>query len=465
MVYSNTQVGGTVTLEKNDNAFTVTAHPAENYEFRGFFDYNNPSVLVCSESTYSSVATEDVNLLAKFYAIVNFETSPQNAGSVTKQQDPISGVIIATAKSSDGYVFDRWLNKATNTVVSSSEVLAIMPNTPETYIACFRPQTNTHTIRIVKSEHGTITLENGKYSYEEGEQVKLIVTPESGWRLAVLAGLPENYDMDNQTFTMPGKHVTITAIFKEVRRLRVYANTLVGGTVTVETYPGSEFSATAHPAENYEFLGFFDYNNPNVLISSESTYSVIATENVDLLAKFYPIVNFEVSPQNTGSVTKERDPITGNITATAKPAKGYVFYKWLDKETNTVVNGMEGVSLSPSDPSTYVACFRPENSYFINTMATTHGSLIVENAKEYYMEGDAITLKAIPEEGYVLKGFSYSTEESLFKPMTGNTFLMPSHNTWVYAEFIRQYTVNVVASSEQGGSVAGGGKYKDGEKV
>lgn len=75
------------------------------------------------------------------------------------------------------------------------------------------PAPNMYGITIGTMEHGTVTAD--KQTAAEGETVTLTVTPDSGYHLKAGSLLAGDIVVEGNTFTMPGKAVTITALFEQ----------------------------------------------------------------------------------------------------------------------------------------------------------------------------------------------------------------------------------------------------------
>lgn len=76
--------------------------------------------------------------------------------------------------------------------------------------------------------------------------------------------------------------------------------------------------------------------------------------------------------------------------------------------------------------------------------------------------GESVTLSATPQNGYVFVGWKMRgeiiSEEADF-------VFTPTQDTVIYGEFRAKYTFNIQATATQGGNVAGGGFYGEGEQV
>lgn len=75
------------------------------------------------------------------------------------------------------------------------------------------PAPNMYGITIGTMEHGTVTAD--KQTAAEGETVTLTVTPDSGYHLKAGSLLAGDIVVKGNTFTMPAKAVTITALFEQ----------------------------------------------------------------------------------------------------------------------------------------------------------------------------------------------------------------------------------------------------------
>ena len=145
------------------------------------------------------------------------------------------------------------------------------------------------------------------------------------------------------------------AIIKEVR-YTVTVNTVGNGTATGagEYVVGKTATLTATPAANHRFV---NWTKGEEVVSTETTYSFVVTEDVTLTANFEAIpqyaITVETSNADQGSVTGGGTYYEGEeVTIKATAVNGYVFEKWSDDNTDNPR------TITVSEAATYTAIFK-----------------------------------------------------------------------------------------------------------
>ena len=145
------------------------------------------------------------------------------------------------------------------------------------------------------------------------------------------------------------------AIIKEVR-YTVTVNTVGNGTATGagEYVVGATATLTATPAEHYRFV---NWTKGEDVVSTETTYSFVVTEDVTLTANFEAIpqyaITVETSNADQGSVTGGGTYYEGEeVTIKATAVNGYVFEKWSDDNTDNPR------TITVSEAAAYTAIFK-----------------------------------------------------------------------------------------------------------
>ncbi|MEA5003039.1 MAG: InlB B-repeat-containing protein [Christensenella sp.] len=127
---SDPEGGGTVSQSgsgeymQNDSV-TVTAQPADNYTFIGWFDAGSPSAdPISAEASYTFEMQTDMQLVARFSAsyTLDLTVSPQEGGSVSGGGNFSGGsVVTVTATPADGYRFAGWYDIGSPGKIISTE--------------------------------------------------------------------------------------------------------------------------------------------------------------------------------------------------------------------------------------------------------------------------------------------------------------------------------------------------------
>ena len=135
----------------------------------------------------------------------------------------------------------------------------------------------------------------------------------------------------------------------------VTANATNGSVTGAGTYEeGATATLTATPAEHYRFV---NWTKGEEVVSIETTYSFVVTEDVTLTANFEAIpqyaITVETSNADQGSVTGGGTYYEGEeVTIKATAVGGFVFEKWSDNNTDNPR------TITVSEAATYTAIFK-----------------------------------------------------------------------------------------------------------
>lgn len=181
-------------------------------------------------------------------------------------------------------------------------------------------------IAVSPTGGGTIRPESG--DYDEGSEVTLTATPSAGYTFDHWSG-----DITGTTTTatlLMEADRSVVALFMAEYTLTTMVSPDGSGTVTPAggNYDeDSEVTLTASPLEGY----VFDYWSGAVDGTSE-TVPLIMDSNKNIIAHFKEQYNLSVSvsPEGAGTVTPAGGLyVTGTeLTFTAAPAEGFMFYQW-----------------------------------------------------------------------------------------------------------------------------------------
>ena len=282
--------------------------------------------------------------------------------------------------------------------------------------AIFR-STLPHTVKLISDdENGTVTFSDGSTTKQivAGTSVALTVTPAEHYRLRLISGTPENYDIKTHTFEMPDMDLEIHASFTQ---MTVYE-------ILFTFNPSGDYGSII-PAYNQEtgmltigalpenasilFVGWYDENGD--LLSDEQIYT------------FYP---------------------DRSMTIEVRFTQGYAIYK---------ANMTHGTfELFPERIPSY-------------SSGTT----------SFYEPGETVRLIATPDDGYILQNYYYvyysdyeeyqNGNSDLMHKLDGDTFTMTDDSVIIMAAFVTAYDINTSVNIEEAGVAAGSGKYAQGSTV
>ncbi|MBR0090775.1 MAG: InlB B-repeat-containing protein, partial [Lachnospiraceae bacterium] len=422
------QVTGGGTYNHGDTA-TVTATANTGYTFTGWT--KNGSVVSTNEA-HSFTVNADTDLVAEFdvnttppptqYTVnVEVENGQTGWGTVTGGGTYNEGESVTiTATASTGYEFDRWVDNATGNAVSTNASFMHTVTGNISYVAVFKKtgtnptpaKTHTVTVGVASGQDGFGSVTGGGV-YTEGADVTVRATANTGYKfLRWMDGTNEASRDAEYTFTLGTANRSLTAEFEidtpsVPKQYAVYvsANPAEGGIVTGGGIynENATVTVTAIAKAGYAFDGWYEGITS---VSKNASYQFKATSDRALEAHF----------------SKPSTPVTPNkhiVLVSANPAEG----------------------------------------------GTVRGS-------GTYNEGDSVTVTASANTGYVFKQWT----ESGKTVSTDAVYTFTANATRnLTAEFSRdqnsptpvnppkQYSVTVTAT--QGGTVTGGGTYKDGETV
>lgn len=171
-----------------------------------------------------------------------------------------------------------------------------------------------------------------------------------------------------------------------------------------------------------------------------------------------------VSSTAGGTAQIQGGGATGNydynavVTIVATPASGYRFSHWSGDPVADAGSATTTVSMNAGNRSV-TANFIKTWNISVSASPAAGGSV---SGGGTYDNGATVTVNAIPAAGYRFDRWTEGTVTVSTNP--GYTFTASADRTLV-AEFVRQYTVSVIAVPPSGGSVSGGGVYDEGAAV
>ncbi len=256
-------IGGTVSKVPDQTGYeagaqvTLTATPAEGYEFRGWLD---GTTTVTSPYT---MPAENKTLTAKFKVQVgpptyqvNVVADPAAGGTVSKAPDQASysngDQVTLSAVAAEGYTFRGWLDGATTASTQASFVYTVAAN--KTFTAKFKAvvvvPTYTLTLAADPANGGTVSKTPNQASYAAGAAVTLTATAAENYEfVGWYDGATLLSSLTSYAYTMPAANKSLTAKF-ELSGLPAPANvTASGNTFRVLLNWDSVTSATAYLIE------------------------------------------------------------------------------------------------------------------------------------------------------------------------------------------------------------------------
>lgn len=272
------------------------------------------------------------------------------------------------------------------------------------------------------------------------------------------------------TATIEGISATcLVTVLPNMYTIDVEPNPAHGGDVSGggDYEDGASVTITASPKDGFRFLEWIENGSQ---ISTDASHTFIANSSRKLTAVFEPVprstFHIELSATQGGTASGEGNYEEGmSVTICATPDEGYRFLYWTENEEQ--ISTEDSYSFTATSDRTLTAVFEaipapnPKPVCEIHVTATEGGSAIGGGS---FAEGDSVTVEATPDEGY---RFLYWTEDNQPVCSEANYSFSAKNNRSLVAVFelvpIPTYSINV--TSTIGGTVEGGGQYKQGESV
>ncbi|WP_157972223.1 InlB B-repeat-containing protein [Pleomorphovibrio marinus] len=372
--------------------------------------------------------------------------SPEAAGSVSV--DPVSphevgAQVTVTATPNSGWTFDKWQRNGVDQQEPNPWILTRAAQS-ESIVAVFEeipPETYALTLNV--SGNGT-AIQNPESPHEEGTNVELSATPDSGnqfdgWydgETLLSTNNPYSYTTLAEEKTIIG---TFSVVPPETYTVTLNANN--GGAVSqLTTGPyeeGDLVQVQSTPNSGYRFLRWEIGGDE---VSTDALYSFnMPGENLSLTAVFelIPTYTISLSVDPAGSGTTSQNPSNpiqegSTVQINVNPVSGKQFVRWR--------NGSE--TFSTANPHTFevtealslVAELEdvPPNEYTLSLSINPEGAGTVTGAGTH-PEGSTVELIATSNQGwtfaYWMRGTQVISNQAEFQ------YTMPSENTSLLAFF------------------------------
>jgi len=357
-----------------------------------------------------------------------------------------------------------------------------------------------YTVTINPSEHGTVTMDMSRATFEENEAVWMEVTADDGYEIDSLTYTDANGNKVeisstavyyNFTFIMPASNVTVNATFRQTGAVTpgvgytvTIADGIQNGSVTLDmsgtTFAeGDKILLRVLSDYGYEVdsLTCTDADGNKVEISSTAVYYnftfIMPASNVTVNATFKQ--TGAVTPGAGYTVTIADGIQNGTVTVqtggTAFEANAQIWLEViaedgyeLDSLTCTGANGQSVAvnGYNSSYCSFMPACSVTVNATFKQTGAVTPGAGYtvtiadgIQNGSVTLNMGGAntfapsvmVTLEVIADNGYEVDSVSYTDATGRIVTINGSgyyySFSMPSSNVTVNAAFKETETVEI----------------------
>ncbi|MBR4273770.1 MAG: BACON domain-containing protein, partial [Bacteroidales bacterium] len=261
---------------------TISAVAKENYVFECWISNHKE---VSEDATYSFVITQDTTFYAGFIgAALSYTIIAGNGGTVSNEgtHRAVYGVYkLISATPNEGYKFVNWTSG--ETVVSNAASFRLKVEQDTVLTANFA-KINYYVIETSATEGGTVTSGG---TYEEGEYVTLVATPDNDCRFINWTVNGEIVSTKASYRFVASANATYVAHFVHYCEISATANNTVYGTVSGggEYNLGETVTLVATPKSGCDFA---NWTIDDVVVSTEASYSFTASEHTSLVAHFTP---------------------------------------------------------------------------------------------------------------------------------------------------------------------------------
>ena len=211
---------------------------------------------------------------------------------------------------------------------------------------------------------------------------------------------------------------------------------------------------TVDPGENSDML----------VVTAQSAQSPeISDEAVVRVIKEKVAINTWANPEQGGYVTGGGSYDKNTVVElTASPEKGYRFKAW-ESAYGSRISTKRKMSVIAEEDTYYIATFEREG-YSVTVRPSNEAYGETTGGGKDIASGDSVTIEAKPKDGYTFSGWY----EDGYKVSDDRKFKVRDidRNHEFVAEFrATDHYVNITASPQEGGTVTGGGRYKDNDRV
>lgn len=397
---------GTVT-KSPDNTDSIYYHGDEvkltpsainGYIFTGWGGANgaevttNKSIKMTGEKNITAIF--ESTIVKKQYSLTLAAINGSITAEPQKTQYEDGETVTLTVKPDAGYKFANWGGTDGSLVVGNK--ITITKNTEIEAIMA----KNTYTLTIGTTTGGITAKSPDKGSYDYNDIVTLTSTPSSGYVFAGWEGINGADVTTAGTIIMDGNKELMPVFVKEDPK---YTLTFVvtNGSIAVspqkDKYSSGEIvTLTCTPDAGYVFKGWTGTDGN--LVDGSNRIVMDGSKQVEAVIELKKTYTLTIGTTTGGIVVKNPDKSkydeNETVTLTAQPNTGYVFGSWggtngTEVTTTGTIKITGNKSITPS--------FIKKN---ILTLVVTNGSITASPAKDWYANGEVVTLTVTPKVGY-----------------------------------------------------------------
>ena len=318
---------------------------------------------------------------------------------------------------------------------------------------------------IAKGTESNGTFSVSKTSANYNDEVTITATPSEGYAIDgvyyVVEGSATQYDIENLTFTMPAKNITVYVEFKAIDYTVTTDEIVSGGGVSVSnpTYTiGSQVQIVVTPNPGYDVGDMYytiDGDDTHYPITDNSF--IMPPGDVNVVVDF-KLVDYVISKANCNhgsfSVSHQKANYNEQVTLTLLPNAGYQLLKAYyiasgSADQVLIVNNAFAMPLG--DVTVYVEYVAI--NYEVSKASEINGTFSI--SKTTAIVNEEVVVTATANVGYEVKRIYYIASGSSTEVLvSGSRFSMPANNVTIYVEFAAiNYDVATDGGSN-GGSVS-----------
>ena len=313
---------------------------------------------------------------------------------------------------------------------------------------------------------GTATDLTNASPYTTGTGVSIKAEANEGYRFVdwtASAGVFDDANAAETTFTMPGQNATVTANFATAYSLTMAVAPGGSGTATDLTgaspyTAGTVVSIQAVAAAGYQFANWTAPAGTFGSTTAATTTFTMPGQNATVTANFVAVysLTMAVSPGGSGTTTDltGASPYTAGtvVSIQAVAAAGYQFANW------TAPAGTFGSTTAATTTFTIPAQNVTVTANFVAvyslTMAVSPGgsgtATDLTNASPY-TAGTVVSIQAVAAAGYRFVNWTAPAGTFDDANATETTFTMPAQNVTVTANFVAVYSLTMAVSPGSSG--------------
>jgi Leucine-rich repeat (LRR) protein/ribosomal protein L21E len=341
---------------------------------------------------------ENINLRAEFVRYYNQVTEVSGEGSIELKPDQkqykrgTSVEIIANP--ADNWQLKEWAGDLAGTKVDK-EIIVEDTNFADRIEIKANFEKQTGNLITNTTEGGTIKIDPIQEDYNVGDTITITADANEGYHFVNWTG-DISGDQASKEITVDNE-MSIKAVF-EINNYQISSDVIGEGTVTgTGSYDyGAQVELSAKPdtssSEIWKFEGWRGAKN-----SSDSPLVFKATEDLNIEAEFVRYYNKSTNISGSGSISlspdKDQYKHGEEIEVTANAADGAKFKEWSGDLSGTkTVKKIRVENTTFADRIEIKANF--VELYYIDTASEGSGKITLTPDKEYYSEGEEVTIKA-----------------------------------------------------------------------